>query len=304
MLFEPRLAWLKRMHRQGNVSNSSLSSVERAWQGIRLHEKENTEDGVREKEICDAIGECEFVCSVKIGPTGAEAGLQKALTAARLATTAISLAWDRPSSVLHSMALTFDRQPYLQRNLVLFPNGNFGWRSSWSYLPGGVTWMQRENWDGLAADLDKIFNCAGEVISHATNSQGDVSRPMVLNVLFQAMLWFHEGCREQIDTMAIVKFCSAMEALSGGRGTKGIRNLLKSRLALKDEDKVRKNIEKIYGDGRSRIVHGTSDKLGHDWSESRDFSEILARLCLIKCLEWASTCPEMNSPEGLLQPKI
>ncbi len=168
VLFEPRLAWLRRMHRQGSVSTISLSRVERTWQGERLDERKDPEDGIGEREIHNAIGECDFVCSVKIAACGTEAGLQKAITAARLATTAIALAWDRPSSVLDSMALTFDRQPYRQENMVLFPNGHFGWQSSWSYLPGGVTWMRRENWEGLVADLDNIFNCAGEVISHVT----------------------------------------------------------------------------------------------------------------------------------------
>ena len=100
VLFEPRLTWLKRTHAGGNVSTISRSRLERAWKGERVRKRKASEDEMRENEILDTIGKCGFVCSVKIAPTGSEAGLHKALTAARLATTAIAHAWDRPSSLL------------------------------------------------------------------------------------------------------------------------------------------------------------------------------------------------------------
>ena len=236
-----------------------------------------------------------------VGRAGSESGRQKALTAARLATTGIALAWERPSSVLDSMTLTFDRQPYRRSNLMLFPGGQLGWSSAWSYRPGGVSWMQGEDWEGLVADIGKVIDGAGEVISYVTDGQASSSRPKALNILFQAMLWFHEGCREQVDTMAIVKFCSSMEALSGGRGTKGFAELFDSRLALIDGKAVQNEIERIYRDGRSRVVHGSTDKLGHDWRERRDFMERISRLCLLRCLEWTSACPRVTELKDLLK---
>ena len=307
VLFEPRSVWLGRIAGEGAVSGSSAFLVEKRWrdqQTENLKDSEDTAHEIEEEDICDVIGECEFVCSVKVGPAGSEAGLQKALTAARLATTAIALAWDRPSSVLDRMTLTFDREPYRRKNLTLFPSGHLGWSTAWSYLPGGVTWIPREEWEGLIADHDKVFDVAAEVISYVTDNQAIASRPNVLNVLFQAMLWFHEGCREQVDTMAIVKFCASMEALSGGRGTKGFAELFDSRLALRDGKAVQKEIEKIYRDGRSRVVHGDTDKLGHDWGERRDFMETVSRLCLLRCLEWISACSEAKDPKDLLKTKV
>ena len=102
------------------------------------------------------------------------------------------------------MTFTFDQEPYRRRNLVFFPNGGFGYRTSWSHLSGGVTWMPEQEWVDLLAEFDTIFNCAGEVITYVTHGYDAVSRPELLNVLFQAFLWFHEGCREQVDAMAIV----------------------------------------------------------------------------------------------------
>ena len=299
VLFEPRLVWLEKMHTDEYISKLSLSRIARAWQGKRLRKRRDSEGRMGEKGILETVGACDFVCSVSVAKTGPEAGLQKALMAARLATTAISLAWEMPSSVLDVMRLTFDREPHRQTNLVLFSNNRFGYRTSWSHIPGGITWQTREEWENLVTEFETVFDCTGEVITYVTSGQDAVSRPQLLNVLFQALLWFHEGCREQVDSMAIVKFCAAMEALSCGRRKGGILNLVKSRLVVKDENRFRKDLDRIYGDGRSRTVHGTSDSLGHDWSESRQLSERLARLCLLSCLERAFENPQMEDPKRL-----
>jgi hypothetical protein len=72
--------------------------------------------------------------------------------------------------------------------------------------------------------------------------------------------------------MAIVKFSASMDALGGGHRAGGIRRVINARLAVKDSDTIRPGgptmkatIDKIYSDGRSRTIHGTNEKLGHDW---------------------------------------
>lgn len=106
--FESRHSWLQKAYDKGSVSKISFSRITRAWGGERLRKRKLSMDQMREGEIIDTIGSCEFVCNVTLGPFGAEAGLQKAATAARLAMTAVALAWERPSSVLQVMTLTFD----------------------------------------------------------------------------------------------------------------------------------------------------------------------------------------------------
>ena len=128
-----------------------------------------------------------FAVSLLLKP-GRRRGLQKALMAARLATTAVSLAWEMPSSALDVMSLTFDREPHRQTNLVLFPNNRFGYRTSRSHIPGGITWQTREEWENLVTEFETVFDCTGEVITYVTSGQDAVSRPQLLNVLFQALL--------------------------------------------------------------------------------------------------------------------
>lgn len=303
--FEPRLIWLERMQDKGHISNVSRSRIGRVWRENRIRKRKPSEDEAHERHILDIIRDCDFVCSVVVGPmTGSEAGLQKALTAARRAMTAIALVVGyRPSSVLNVMSLIFDRQPYQQYHMAFSPTGRIGWMSSWSFLSGGVTWITAEKWMGLQSKFRSLFDCVGEAIWYSTHGHSKVERPKTMKVISQALLWFHEGCRESENSMAIVKFFSSMEALSCGKKAKGIFNLVKARLQIEDERKLCKDIEYLYGKGRSRTVHGTNDRLGHDWSDSRNFAENLARQCLITCLLWASDNRETDDPNLFSQPK-
>jgi len=123
----------------------------------------------------------------------------------------------------------------------------------------------------------------------------------MMEALFQSLLWFHEGCRDEVDAMAIVKFCSAMEALACGGNEKRILKLAKARLRIRDEAQFVKDVRSLYRKGRSRTVHGTNDRLGHDWSESRGLAEHLARACLISCLELAAEPHDTDDPQVFLQ---
>ena len=156
---------------------------------------------------------------VAVGPTGEDAGLQKALIAARLAMTAIALAFDKPSSALDAMGLTYDRQPHLRKHLVFSSGERFGWGISRSGRSGGIGRLNAEKWEELRSDFDRI-NCAGEAIRYVTHGHDEVFRPKMMQALSQALLWFHGGCKEDVDAMAIVKFCSSMEALAQGGAEK------------------------------------------------------------------------------------
>lgn len=301
--FEPRLKWIERMQDKGHVSNVSRSRIERSWRGNRIRKRKPSVDEVYERRILDTIGDCEFVCSVVVGSMGSEAGLQKALTAARLAMTAIALVvGSRPSSVLNAMNLIFDRQPYLQDHVAFSPTGRWT-NSSWSFLPGGVTWITAEEWMELQSKFRSLFDCVGEAIWCFMNGHSKAERPKTMEVIFQALLWFHEGCRESINSMAIVKFFSSMEALSRGKRIKGIKRLMQARLNIIDEKQLYADVKNLYNKGRSETVHGKNDRLGHNWSDSRNLSEILARECLIGCLRWAAENRETDDPKLFSQPK-
>jgi len=107
-----------------------------------------------------------------------------------------------------------------------------------------------------------------------------------------------------MDVMAIVKFCSSMEALAGGGKSQGIVNLIKALVKIGDEAKLRADVKQLYGSGRSRTIHGTSVRLGHDWSSDRYLAEILAHGALMGLLQRAVKHPESDYPQLLPELKL
>lgn len=297
VLFEPRMVWLERIHARKDISKVAFSRIQRAWMGKALRERKFSNDMNRERNIIDAIGESEFVCSVTVKKAGTEAGRERALTAARLATTVIALWWMSPSYALGEMGLAYDRAAYRQNFLVFSSQNQFGWSTSWSHIPGGVAGLKPEDWDKLAKDLGTTFSCAGEVITFVANGQNAVDRPKVMDALFQALLWFHEGCREKTDVMAIVKYCAVLEALACKRNETGITKLVETRLIINDEKNYKEKFRRIYRKGRSETVHGNNKELRHDWSDERKYAEHMCRLCLLSCLEYATENPTLEEPK-------
>ena len=297
--FVPRLEWVRKMNRRGVLSRTALSRIERTWKGKKLRTRKPSEDELRESHVLGTIGKCDFVCIVPIGALGAEAGLRKALTAASLATTTIALAWNSPSWALGRIMVAFERIPHLQQCVVMYPSDALGWWLQWSDQTSDACWMKADEWDRLRSDFKSVFACAGEAIQHVTTEQGSGKRPQMMDALSQALLWFHEGCRENVDAMAIVKFCSAMDALACGKEEQGILALMKARLRVFDESELKRLLREIYGGGRSRTVHGTNDRLGHDWSDTRRVAESFARECLMACLDWVWRHESAEEPSQL-----
>lgn len=305
--FEPRIDWLNRKATAAAISRVTQRRVDRAWQGQKLAKRKTSYDSIREVDIFDAIGACPYVCSVITDGFAAEAGRERALTAARLALTAIALLWETPSKVLDGFNLSFDRNVRRQKVLSFVPGKIILAGSKLSHMPHGP-WLKPGEWEKEFAVSRVHFAIAGEISDYFLSSMGNVNRPKLMNTLTQSLLWFHEGCRESVTLMAIVKFSASMDALAGGKKAIGIRRVISARLGIKDEAQIHPDgptmkaaIERIYGEGRSRTIHGTNDRLGYDWTVTRGLAEQFARLCLVSCIDWAGQNPTSDDPAKLAQ---
>ncbi len=302
---EPRLDWLARKSSEGAVSKTARRRIERAWEGKTLTNRKPSADSLVEQYLLDTVGTCPFVCSVQTDGLAPEASREKALTAARLALAAIALLWPIPSRALDGMNLVFDRRLYVKKSVVFVGGKAVQMRSSISHLPHGPTLKDGE-WETLRTDNKDYFDIAGEILNYVLDPTRGSSRPIMLNTLTQALLWFHEGCRETTTLMAIVKFSATLDALARGGASSGIKRLIAARLGLQENTPIRPGgqtmkavVEKIYNYGRSRTIHGTNDKLGHDWSDTRSLAEQFAHACLLACFDWAAKNPESNDPKQL-----
>lgn len=307
--FEPRHAWLERKVQDGTISKITARRIIRTWDGRKVRKRSRRRkrsiDIVIEPGILSAIGECPYVCSVKTVDLAAEAGRHKALAAARLAMTAVALRWETPSSTLNGFNLAMDGGARRQSTLAFTHKKSVWLSESLHGLPHGPQ-ISAAEWVAELLVHQPIFDAAGEAIAYFVSATGVVSRPKLMNTLSQALLWFHEGCREQVTLMAIVKFSACLDALAMGNEIEGILQLVTARLGIKRDQPIRKDgptlksaIREIYKDGRSRTVHGTSEWIGHDWSSTRALSEDFSRRCLIMSLAWAARNPTSDDPSQL-----
>lgn len=304
--FETRADWLARQVEADYISKVTARRIRKAWLGKKLTKRKVSKESINEDGILDAVGSCPIVCSVTTTGFADEAAKEKALTAARLALSAIALLWQTPSKALSGFNLLFDRSVRRVKTLTFVPAKHVLSGSSLSHMPHGP-WLKPGAWEDLLRERQDHFAIAGEVLDFILSPTGNVARPKLMNTFAQAFMWFHEGCRETVSLMAIVKFTASMDALAGGHGEPAICRVITARLGLKPGQPIRRNgptlseaIGKIYGDGRSRTVHGTNDKFGWDWSDTKSLAEQFARLALITSIDWAAQNGASDDP-ALLQ---
>ncbi|MCC0015573.1 MAG: hypothetical protein H6878_04620 [Rhodobiaceae bacterium] len=303
--FEPRADWLERKCSEGSVSKTTRRRVEQTWSGKKLQKRKTSTDSIIEQDIIDAIGTCPFVCSIVTVGLAPDAARERALTTARLALAAIALLWSTPSRALEGMNLLYDRRMNRQRALTFGPGKIVLAGSSMSHMPHGP-WLKDGEWETQFAQNSSFFGGVAEVLDYVIDPERGQCRPDMLNTLAQALLWFHEGCRESVTLMGIVKFTATLDALACGGKSGGIKRLISARLGLPETEPIRPNgptmkaaVDQIYSEGRSRTIHGTNTKLGHDWSGTKSLSEQFARLCLLACIDWAAANPTSNDPKQL-----
>ena len=318
--------WLADRRTTRGLTAITARRLQRAWSGRPLRPRKSFRDAVMERDILDAVGNCPTVCRVQIGPAGHEAGRRTALRAARMALGAISLAWEKPSGALERILLAFDRHPHVKHYASFGPSGRLDSSGSFSsHLPAGLSYMEPDCgrplsaecaglsersgfglflcWKHLVSRHAAVFSIVHEVLCYATRvGPEDSRRPQLLHALSQALFRFYQGCQEDDDAMAVVKYCSSMDALANGAREKGIVSLGHKRLGLRDEARrsaFRDFVADVYRDRRSPTVHGNDRQFEHDSSSKRAGAEHLARLLLLRCLTWVSEHPEVTDPRAL-----
>tara|TARA_R100001369_G_scaffold86068_1_gene120258 strand:+ start:2917 stop:4200 length:1284 start_codon:yes stop_codon:yes gene_type:complete len=338
--FEPRMAWLDRKSSGGRwacvgaggrierfahkVADGPISGVTRrrviqAWQGKKLKSRKASRDAHDESFILETVEDCKYVCSVNVPGFGGEAGAHKAMISTRLALAAVSLAWETPSEALKGIGLLVDCRHQYGTTMSFTPDGLiFGGRSGSKRLH--APWVERDKLEESLRDFSDCFAIAGDSISAYLDPDGSSERLVLMNAIAHSLLWFYEGCRETVDQIAIVKFSSAMEVLTGGfvwkagngkkikGGQPALRELLKANLEIDDDTVITRDgktvkdvVELIYSAGRNRMIHGENKAFGNDWSIERASAEKLSRYCLVAYLGRVFENPMFDNPKQLMQ---
>jgi len=305
--FERREDWLIRKDKNGSLTRTSVRRIGKAWQGKKSARRKPSLDYQGEKAVLEAVGNCQYVCSVSIAGTALGIGRDRAVSAAHITMASIALCWSKPAEALDGFRLLSDRGRDGRPGVLILKGDRSKPLSDPPSSPGPV-YMTSEQWRSLR-DQDKWgrhFAVSSDAIAYYLNPTKTHAQPKMMSTLIHALLWFHEGCKERLPLMATVKFAASMDALACGRKKKGILELISHRLGpskndllFKDGMTASKAVNEIYEVVRSRTIHGTNEKWYRDWSETRSRSEVLARLCLLCCIDWISKNPVVDEPEKL-----
>lgn len=303
--FERRSDWLMRKNDAEVISPITYRRINRVWEGKKLKSRKSSRDSDEERDIIEAIKQCPFVCSVLTEGLAQYISQEKALMAARISMVSIALIWSQPSQALEGFNLLFDGPIHSQTSLIFVSGSQQFSGYKISHHPHGP-FLQEGEWENVLLEYENTFNVIGEVLDSYLKPLKQSTRPVMINTLFHALLWFHEGCRERVTMLSIVKFASSLDALACGNKGPGILRLIEARLGIEQDEKLfpdgttlDRAVREIYESARSRTLHGTNTKIWEDWSRIRSRAELFARLCLLACIDWASKNPNCNDPNLL-----
>lgn len=248
--------------------------------------------------------ENEWICIVSLKGMGAKFALQNALLAANIALVGISLIWQKPSKILLGLYLKYDTKLFNQEyHFIKKDCDYFLGGGSKSQLPIGE-YVGKEVWENLKSKNSFLLEILKLVTEHILSPYIQKPSSQMLETLLLSLIWFREACREQNDMISVVKFCASMDTMARGKSAKGIKNLFKARLGYTDENPAKIGnedinvvIDRIYSEGRSRSIHGTTTKIFNDFSSDRNLAETLARYCLVTCILWYSENTSCENPD-------
>lgn len=303
--FEEWDAWLTRKRADGGLSAITEQRLRHAWAGKRLRKRKPSMAASQERNILGAMRRAPYVASVCIEGFASSAGLEAAATAVRLAVTTVALLWPTPSRALAGMRLRFDPSHHIEEAVTFIPGRIVAGGSRMRGTPFGPS-LKLDQWTSSQAAVEPVFSAAGDAIALLTDPDDNPPRVGILRALLQSLMWFYAGCRELNDPIAIVNFTASLDALAGGAQSQGILNVLKARLGwapeaafYTDGTTLKQVVEKLYGEGRSQLVHGTSKRIGYDWAAERAQAESLADRALVACLEFVAANPTLDKAKAL-----
>lgn len=303
-----REKWLDHALANGQISKISYQRLLARWAGKSIKKRKPSHDSANEHAVADAIGGAPYVCTVETDGVFGEVAKEKAATGARFALLGVALMWASPTKAMAELNLIFDGTPYRQTYAYFQDRPEILGGSKWIHSLQGLS-LFGDLWEPMVQRRTDWWKTLAEVISYWLSPDGKVQRPQLMNQFAQALIWFHEACREPISMIATTKFMATLDALACGGKGRGIKTLIASRWRVAESSPIRADgpsfssvIEDLYSQGRSRLIHGSSDRIGHDWQDQRDLAESLARITLILCLHWAADHPNVDDPKSMARP--
>ena len=306
VVFDTKSRWLDHALNNSDISKTTHRRLGRAFCGKKLEKRKSSLDSLQEDSILRVLSDAQMVCTVTTEGMAPELGEERTILAARLALISIALLWREPSKMLESFGLSTDHGLGVVRLIPVAPGTRMLGGSKVIGRPFGMPVSQKE-WSSILEDEREYFELSGKMILCWTSPEEDKQASSLLRGLSRALFWFWKGCTEEFDLMSIVSFTASLESLTGGGQSSAIKKLVKARLGIDEGDEIvsgttlNQVLERIYGVGRSRTLHGTNQDMLHDWSDWRAIGESLTRVCIVSSMEWCQKNKLESDIKSLLQ---
>ncbi len=169
---------------------------------------------------------------------------------------------------------------------------NYIWSIELSRGERNLFFNPSERYEEAFGVLEKLLSAIANILEGLIDPQ--VHRtPKLVSRWATALDWFAEGARELDDSIAIAKYGTCLDVLSGGGKYKGILDMVGHLLELSQDSIVimepkeiclKTLIRNIYEEGRSQILHGNHIDRLQAFELERARSANVARLVLLECL--------------------
>ena len=298
--FLPSNSWLNCAFENGLIEETEYKNLKKFVFGSESTSDKEAREQLQDPIIFDMFRDTQMMCTVKTEGLAPELARKRSLIAARLAQTSITLLWLKPSRILGSMRVAGEHSTFMRDMIMSTPNARLGYHSELV----GLNVVNCDDITKISSYDKQLFDLSGQMIACWTSNTEYSQASELLRGLSQALFFFWSGCNDD-ELMSIVKFTASLEALSPEQNCKAVLKLTKSRLNLEGEDPVTPNknlkqiVKQMYNQARSRTLHGTNEKLLHDWSIVQAYSEVITRNCIVSSMKFLIKNPTATNLECL-----
>lgn len=307
--FSSRQAWLDRSVEKGFLS---VNTFKRACGWLKSVEPEELEElapyeELYENELRDLLlRPRRNICSVEVCSLGPKTQQSRAVEAANLAITTLSLFMPSASQFHRSAFLSYDTVPRRKTAMSFIRDHAILPGSSITHHPAPP--LDAEQFSKFLHENRAELGVAGNALRDGTMPDGQFAKRQVSRSLKAALTWFRRGCIEDDDRVAIIFLSSSLDALCKKGKAKEITELVCQTLGKEKTESpwngappIHILVKDIYDDGRSRLIHGTSEKVNRDWGPLRVNAEQVAKFCLLGALIYFAKHPNCDKLEALLR---
>lgn len=287
--------WLERQQFSPRVSTAYFSEdlPEKDWKA-RLRAYRSGE--LQPKHIdpacklAKAIGDCSHVVEVAMPPRETILSRQQARLIAQAALDAIALILDRAVFHRHWVLRDQPSAPEAFDDITAFESGL--WPANARKRVHRSPFSASQNLTMLAQYGNHLAACS-HVLEVVQESDSKSVNLRLAQRWFTALQWAAEGAREPNDAMASAKYASSLDILAQANGDTPIAELISTQLGINAEFVVTKPtpshpagmtlkqvVRRLYGEGRSQVLHGSIVDPMHRHNFERDIGAWLARNCL------------------------